>query len=196
MKRIFHNTNRICLFTIPAILFFTDVRVTAQSYLKKDAYNIGGSVSFGFTDTDNLEDERTTKDISVTPSFTYFFSNNFSLGFNFTLEYREDATRTVSTNTLVSKVINKYLIAGPTARYYFHTQNFAPFVETSVGYTNYLKSNDHGIAFTLGAGINYFLNKNIALEPHIIYILSKFFSPNYRINSYTFGMRIFYQIND
>ncbi|MEW6194163.1 MAG: outer membrane beta-barrel protein [Bacteroidota bacterium] len=187
-----------CAALLVIFLFFieTNETATAQSNLKKNAYNIGGGINFGFSDTDNLQLERTTKDIQVTPSVTYFVFENFALGFNLQLEYREETTSDETTGKTVFKLINKFLSVGPTARYYFHTNNFAPFTEASAGYTTFLKSDIHGIAFSLGAGINYFLTKNIALEPHVIYTLNKFFSPDYRINRYTFGIRIFYHISE
>ena len=168
----------------------------AQSKLQKSAYNLGGAISFAFSDTDDLDNEATTKDILITPSFTYFVSDNISLGANLQFEYRETSTRNAASNQVLSRSINKFLVIGPTGRYYFHTRNFTPFIETSLGYTTFLTSNDHGIAITLGIGINYFITSNIALEPHVIYTMSKFFAPDYRVNRYTFGVRIFYQINN
>ena len=185
-----------CVLIMSLLFILINEKLNAQNYLKKNAYNFGGSISFAFSDTDNLDDEATTKDISVAPSFTYFVSDNLSIGMAFQFDYQEDALTHQANDSLISRTVDKFLNVGPTARYYFHTRNFAPFIETSVQFTTFLHSNDHGIAFSIGTGINYFITKSIALEPHVIYSWSKFFSPNYSINKYMFGIRIFYQIND
>ena len=199
--KIIHRTfcsiiMKIFTFLIVACILQAYDFIYAQSNLKKSAYNFGGGISFSFSDTDDLDDESTTQDILISPSATYFFSDNISAGLGLQLEYRENATRNIKRDSVLSKSVNKILNVGPTARYYFHTHNFAPFVELSLGYTTFLKADNHGIAASLGTGINYFITQNVAFEPHVIYTLSKFFSPSYRINRYTFGIRIFYQISD
>ena len=178
-----------------AFLFLTFVcsNVFPQSALKKDSYNLSGGFSFAISNTDHPEFDSESKSIVFDPSLIYHILDIFSIGGSISFDYLETK---ITDNTGERKLIARVLNFGPKVRYYFHNQNFAPFVEAAFNYSTIIAEDNKGYSVSIGTGINYFFTKSIAIEPRINYVFSGYADPDYNSNTFRFGVGLNYHINE
>jgi len=150
--------------TLAALIFLVGT-VYADSPVDKGVYSLSGSISYSRI---NGSGESMT---SITPAFMYFVYPNLALGASILYwDFKTDNSESKS-----------YGI-GPVVRYYFGKETIYPFVSAEYTYTKDKNesnfsgfsstSNGHGSRISLGLGIDYFLSKNVALEPIVRYTFS------------------------
>jgi opacity protein-like surface antigen len=140
-------------------LLFSSISL-AQPALEQGVINLNGTLSFSRQSSDDINDGNSV--LSLNPQAGYFVINNLSAGLS--LSYNN--TRFLGRNFTTWSI-------GPSVRYYIGGNNIIPFA--SVGYSYFEEFNSlssellKGNSLTLGAGINYFLNQNVALETVVNY---------------------------
>lgn len=133
----------------------------ADSPIEKDTYSLSGSISY--SESDNSSFGR-SKDLFVYPGFLYFISPNLGIGGR--LQYWHSSDNTFN--------YKSYGVA-PAIRYYFTQNNSMPFIELSYGYEKSKSSSSsntsrgHSKSAGIIFGLDYFLSRNVALEPSIAY---------------------------
>jgi hypothetical protein len=178
-----NRTNDFSVFTI-GIHFYSDSQpkivhpptlAESKSPIDKGSYLLSGGLSYTYTSSegeywDNQKGERTSKNFTISPGIYYFFLPNFAAGGTFTyskINYKDNIFGMNQNWTSSS------FGAGPGLRYYFIGKNPYPFV--SLSYLSTTSDSDNAITastssdLSLGVGANYFLSKNIAIEPFIHY---------------------------
>jgi opacity protein-like surface antigen len=121
--------------------------------LSKGSYSLAGSIQYTSSSMSDNYFSTNVGTLSITPQFTYFVVDHFSLG-GFISYY--NITPNIS-----------YGSFGPLLRYYFYVKDVNPFLEASfdvsIGeqYTN--------VGFGLKGGLEYFLSNSVAVEPSISY---------------------------
>lgn len=137
--------------------------VNADSPTDKGVYSLSGSISYSRTTYDSTNGGD-SKRIIVTPAFKYFIYPNLAIGSSILYSYFK---------TDISE-IKKYGV-GPVVRYYFGKDTIYPFISVEYTYTKNksgLSSESDGSDLSFGFGIDYFLSKNVALEPMVRYTYS------------------------
>lgn len=133
--------------------------ITASSYIEKGTWNISGSIYF----TDNLtNDDYSEKYFDITTGVYYFVHKSISIGSDISYARMWD-----------DDDITHYYTINPGVRLYFLTgNNIYPYIKMSGEY--YLVKYSDGTFYDIigtnyGFGIDYFIRKNIALEPYFNY---------------------------
>jgi outer membrane protein W len=144
-------------------------KVYAESPTEKGVYSLSGSVSYSHS-KDNASGD-TTKTISVYPAGFYFVYPNLAIG-----------TSIIYSDSKASGLEYKYYGIGPVVRYYFGKDTILPFLSLEYLYTrnkgkmtfggSSSDSTGRGTDISLGIGVDYFLSKNVALEPIVRYTFS------------------------
>ena len=133
---------------------------TAKSPLDKGVYSLGGSISYRNVDSNGGNNSNMFQFI---PSGRYFILDNIAVGGSLTYE---DSSGDFD--------IKSYGI-GPNLRFYLPNETANPFFEA--GYS-YLKTEFDGLAissnttthdYSIGLGLDYFISKNVSIEPIIKY---------------------------
>ncbi len=127
--------------------------------LNKGSYSLSGSIQYSSSSMSDSYFSNNVGTLAITPQFTYFVANHFSLG-GFISYYD------ISPNTSTAAL-------GPLFRYYFYVKDVNPFLEASFN----ISIGDHytNVGFGLKGGMEYFLSTSVAVEPFISY--------NYMTNS-------------
>ena len=165
-----------------ACLYGQDAQYGGQA-LSKGSYSLAGSVQYSSSSMSDNYFSSNIGTISITPQFTCFVADHFSLG-GFISYY--NITPNIS-----------YGSFGPLLRYYFYVKDVNPFLEASfdvaIGehYTN--------IGFGLKGGVEYFLSGSVAVEPSLAFdYLTDSMSANVAnsttTTTFTFGIGINYFI--
>ena len=148
------------------LLFIFSNNVNAESPIDKGVYSLSGSISFSQLKIDGEEEEINT--FTLYPELVYFVFPNFAIG----------SSILYSRSTWGDLTSTAYGI-GPIARYYLGKEKIYPFILLEY---LFIKSEMEGGSvpvkydrndITLGFGIDYFLSKNVALEPIFRYVLRK-----------------------
>lgn len=140
------------------ILLLVTANVYAESPTDKGVYSLGGSISYRDMDSDDGFDY---KMYQFAPSFRYFIFDNIAIGTSLTY------VKTKGTGIFDGE---SYGI-GPTFRYYLPNKKINPFIEANY---SYLKDKDDDSKstsneFSIGIGLDYFISKNVSIEPTINY---------------------------
>jgi opacity protein-like surface antigen len=146
------------LLAVTALLIFVS-NVNAESPTDKGVYSLSGSISY----TNTNKDGGTM--ISITPAFMYFVHPNLAVGASIIYwDFKDDNFE------------DKTYGIGPVVRYYFGKDAIYPFASVEYTYTKDKFESSfsstytaRGNDLTLGLGIDYFLSRNVALEPMIRY---------------------------
>ncbi len=149
-------------FFVVVSLMILVTNVYADSPTDKGVYSLSGSISYSHTN------EGGGTMILITPAFLYFVYPNFAVGSSIIYwDFKTDNSET-----------KRYGI-GPVVRYYFGKDTIYPFASVEYTYTKNKSESDfsglstsstgHGDDLALGLGIDYFLSRNIAVEPMIRY---------------------------
>jgi hypothetical protein len=146
----------------------------SYSQTEQGSFRVGGGASFTKA---VLNDNNSYRALSLDPSVSYFVVKNFSVGVAIPL-----AASSVKTST--SKYSTSRYSFGPQARYYFPFGNWAFFPEVLYSFgkshsqTSGIGSGDPIIGksetkfseFRLGAGLTYFINRNVGIEGTLHYV--------------------------
>ena len=140
-------------FILSAIVLLSSV---AFSQTEKGKWTVSGNTSLQILNSSNGDDNSTT--VTLNPSAGYFVANNLAVGASLALTSQEGAS---SFSIL------------PTAIYYFPTASqVKPYLQAGIGYGNVKVSGFSmgGLAIGGGAGIAYFINKNVSLDLGLQYL--------------------------
>lgn len=135
--------------------------LSAAAQTEKGSWMVGANfanINFGFQDQDNLTS------IGINPNLAYFMSDNLALGGELNFRFVKEKTDPDATLTYGLQ---------PLVRYYFSKEEKSGiFGQASVGFAGFSHGNssETGLAFSIGAGWNYFINKSVALEVGAKYI--------------------------
>lgn len=150
---------------VAVLLMILVANVYAESPTDKGVYSLSGSISYSHTNKDG------GTSLSIFPTFLYFVYPNLAVGSSIIYwDFKTDNSE------------NKMYGIGPVVRYYFWKDTIYPFASVEYTYTKTKAENDslgssvsssgHGTDLALGLGIDYFLSKNVALEPIVRYTFS------------------------
>lgn len=181
-------TSALLLLIITASLSF------AQNPLKRGVYTIGGSASFMKSNYkfDNIEDKFTY--ITIAPTFGYFVTNNIMINGRLGFSYYESESTMGSGPTY--KGYSRYYIIGVGARYYFNAETIVPFLGINANYTKQFNPESDGRIVSFLGGINYFLSKEVTLEPFVSYEFSSTSLSRYKKTTLSFGIGVNYYLTD
>lgn len=181
-------TSAMLLLIITASLSF------AQNPLKQGVYTIGGSASFmkSTYKLDNSEDKFTY--ITLAPTFGYFVTNNIMINGRLGFSYYE--SEYTSGSGQIYKGYSREYIIGVGARYYFDAETFVPFLGINANYAKRFDPDTDGRLVGFLGGINYFLSKEVALEPFISYEFSSTSLSRTKKTTLSFGIGVNYYITD
>lgn len=144
-------------------------KIYAESPTDKGVYSLSGIVSYSRT-KDNASGDA-TKRITLYPIGFYFVYPNLAIGTS--IIYNDSTTNGLDYN---------YYGIGPVVRYYVGKDTVHPFLSLEYFYTRSKNkmatagfsnnSTGRGTDISLGIGVDYFLSKNVALEPIVRYTFS------------------------
>ncbi|MFH1194780.1 MAG: outer membrane beta-barrel protein [bacterium] len=180
-------------FAVILLVILVQPVLLSQNMIHQDSYNLDGGILFSASNSDHPDYNSKTISIIFNPSFAYHLLDVFSLGGNISYKYSEETIIHANENF---KAITRVFEFGPKVRYYFHTENFAPFVNLSFNYSVVLPAKTKGYGFAIGTGINYFFTKSAALEPQVSYVISKYSNPDYNSRTFQLGIGLTYHISD
>lgn len=179
-------------------LLLSNSLLYSQAALKKGVYSLGGSIEYSHSkNTLNDPSDITVKSstFGFQPSFSYFVIDNLSIGGNVSFIYY-DIEMSSSAYSYDSKAKDRQFGIGPIIRYYFETNNIAPFLEVGGAYSKDIDSKQEGKRFNFSGGFDYFLSNSVGLEPYLSYSIVHFTKPDQNTNSFSIGIRINYFIVD
>lgn len=134
----------------------------AQVHIQKGSLNIAGSMSYSVMSNDELDDDVCT--LHIKPQAYYLLTNNIALGG--TLGYRR---------TSCGDQVSNAIILGPGVKVFFRTGNVYPFVALAYDYIR-TTADDTKLTDTdlnIRGGIDFFIAKNVAIEPYVQYTIKK-----------------------
>ena len=154
-------------FLAVALIIILAFNAYAGSPTDEGVYSLSGSISYSHIN------ENGATSISITPAMFYFVYPNLAVGASFIYwDYDSDYND-----------VKTYGV-GPVVRYYFGKDTIYPFASVEYTYTRSKNEsnfsgfssniNVHGNDLSLGLGIDYFLSKNVALEPIVRYTFSHY----------------------
>ncbi|MCK4641986.1 MAG: outer membrane beta-barrel protein [Candidatus Marinimicrobia bacterium] len=141
--------------------------ISAESPLDKGVYGIGGNVAMdaGYI---NIGDENyNITAVTFRPDFFYFILPRFAVGSTIVYDWTKMYDQ--------PEYVGKYWGLGPHIRYYYLNKAFKPyvFIDYWYGYhkdrTGSNESTSRSNSLNFGTGIDFFLVKNVALEPSLAY---------------------------
>ncbi|MCK9211751.1 MAG: porin family protein [Ignavibacteriaceae bacterium] len=180
------------IFFVITFLFLSGSFLFPQDALKQGVYSLGGSVSYSYSKNTMQGEITKQSNIIVAPSLNYFLIDNLLVGCNISLNYYELEYSTSPSNKF--KNIYRHYGIGPSVRYYFPGNEVVPFVGLSDNYFKEISSKQEGNRISATAGVNYFLTKNVAIEPYLEYSRSSYNKPDQDVNAFSFGLRMNYFI--
>jgi opacity protein-like surface antigen len=132
-----------------------------EVYISKGQWLIGGSGNISLGTVDELDFNQ----FSIAPMGGYFVGNKIAVGLSTGYNYYRSSSQS--------------FFVLPFARYYFTQNKLAPFAEVGYGgswarfeysdTTGDVVEKISGTGYRIGAGLNYFISKNIALEGNLRY---------------------------
>jgi hypothetical protein len=170
------NMKKICVLIM--FLLISRSIIFSQSYYHSGKFNIAGSASFSYS---NYEPpyyaDITEKQISVSPSVSYFLLKGLSAGLEFAYNYYE---KSLDSGSYIED-INMYLTLGPVVKYYFLDRNISPFIKAGYLQSIYnmtesiynTRKSFPGYSIKLGIGLNYFLTNSFSIETSLDYVYNE-----------------------
>ena len=131
-----------------------------ETYISKGQWLIGGSGNISLGTVDELDFNQ----FSIAPMGGYFVGKKVAVGLSTGYNYYRSSSQS--------------FFIQPFARYYFAQNKLAPFAEVAYGGSwarfEYQGSTGEtvkisGTAYRIGAGLNYFISRDVALEGHLRY---------------------------
>jgi len=163
-----------CLYLLLIIVAIISDYCFPQSFLYSGLFSVSGSASFSYSHSNpDYFVDITEKEISISPTISYFIINNLSAGIEVAYNFYQKAYD--SDNYIED--INMYLSIGPVIKYYFIDDKIAPFVKVAYlqSIYNEIESVYHsresfpGFTVKGGFGLNYFFIKSFSVETSIDY---------------------------
>ncbi|MCH7731062.1 MAG: hypothetical protein IIB44_00895 [Candidatus Marinimicrobia bacterium] len=163
----------VLLITIPTL-------TVAESFINKGTISISGEMSYKKIDT--KQSKSVVTKFSISPGISYFILPSIAIGIKYI--YRIDQYDYPESYPSDSKDVIIINELSPEIRYYFTQNKLAPFslisftkyffntkkyIDSDIYDLNKISSN----TITIGIGVDYFLTKQIAIEPRITYSFSK-----------------------
>ncbi len=178
MKKIFF------LLMVP----FISITSYSQSYFPSGLINVSGGASISYSKSEQeIIGDIKTLEIKFAPAVSYFIIDKLSIGLEVSYNYYEKRIDP----TLSFQDFEMFLGFGPVVKYYFLDNNISPFIK--IGYShdifNITDSYFHrrkyfpGYSVVAGAGFNYFLTDDLALETSLDYSYSLKKKETYSRNS-------------
>lgn len=166
----------------------------AQNPLKQGVYTVGGSANFMKSNYkfDNIEDKFTY--ITIAPTFGYFVTNNIMINGRLGFSYYESESTSGYGPTY--RGYSRNYIIGVGARYYFDAETIVPFLGVNANYTKRFDPENDGRVVGFLGGINYFLSKEVTLEPFISYEFSSSNLSRLKNTTFSFGIGVNYYLTD
>ena len=145
---------------IAALIIFISGILCGQNLTGRGTYSINGTISFTSYSQEGVDNNTTV--LNFNPGVDYFIIDNFSLGLSVSLQ---EVSYGGSSSTTWA--------VGPSARFYLGKEHARPFFllgyaygqQNSSVYGDDLKESD----IKLGAGLDYFLTDNVAIESIVSY---------------------------
>ena len=148
------------LFKQSFLLVFIFSYLAYSQHTDKGVYILSGQVSYTSISVENVDG--TYNYLSIDPLFAYFVANNLAIGG--TLRYYNQSHSGASAT---------YWGIGPAIAYYINTGNVSPFVMASYVYSSRSSSSMDDSSsesdIILGFGTDFFLSKNVSIQPLISY---------------------------
>jgi outer membrane protein len=152
---------------LPLLAFIFTV-IYAHAQTGKGSFLVSGSMSFSHGNSNGLT-LHTSNTLSITPRVGYFLMDHVALGVSLPLSVTRDHSDTPISGTSQGRSIG----IGPFIRYYIPIDQKL-YVVTEAGYSwNYYHSENsqsttvqkqQSRQLNFGAGVSYFINKNVGIE--------------------------------
>ncbi|MBN2000344.1 hypothetical protein JW935_22530 [candidate division KSB1 bacterium] len=157
------------LLSFLCFLLFTGITFS-KSPTDQGVYSISGGASYSSTSSEGSDDNYNV--ITLAPGFYYFAMPNLAVGG--TLTY---------TNVSMGDYSSTTTGLGPGVKYFFNVGNILAFASASYSFSSIkIKDSDDAHKYTdiaLGGGVEFFLSRNVSLEPFIGYhIMSSKYGDN------------------
>ncbi|MBI3187906.1 MAG: outer membrane beta-barrel protein [Gammaproteobacteria bacterium] len=162
---------RVRYFICGVLLAGSASAVQAEGPMNTGTYSISGSVSYSNNEQASFSQSTGNitlkeKSIRLFPGFMYFVQPELAIGAS--LQYAKTSGDVTGLDTIG---------LGPVVRYYFLTEDMYPFIEGEYIYSQ--SKTDDGFesnvrTATVGLGMDYFLARNVAIEPMLTYSDSSF----------------------
>lgn len=141
--------------TLLTLLLLLSCSLGAFAQTEKGNKEVGGSFSMSYTPKSSLFN------FALTPQFGYFIIDNLSVGGTLSVDFSTSKGQSTSTLAIL-----------PTAKYYFEASpKLKPYLMLQVGGGVMSAKSDFGVSATSsvfqfggGAGVAYFLTRNVALD--------------------------------
>lgn len=159
------------------ILINSSVSFT-QSYLSSGLFNVSGSASFSYSESEQLYlGNITEKEIQFAPAISYFFIDKISVSVELAYNYYEKTFD----REIVNSEIEMFISFGTVIKYYLLNNYISPFIKAGYFHnifniTDYYSNNRKsfpGFSAEIGIGINYFVTKSFAVESSLDYVFSQ-----------------------
>lgn len=168
---------------ISAVLIIFSTLATAQEggYIRKGMSRLSGAAAFSWnhqsldeTNGGASHIDSKTLQFSLSPSYSRLITNNLELGGVFSFMYNKyDTEFSFPDNSIKNSSYYLSIGVGPAVRYFFTADNMVPFVGVSYLFSY---SGQQGVGsketmtnLNMGAGLDYFISDNTAIEPSITY---------------------------
>lgn len=145
--------------------------------IRKGTWNLGGELSFGKSNYENkgaTSYETNNLNFSFSPKAGYAISDNFIIGLGLGYSYQNFEG---SEDSFIKNMKSNSLSVFPYVRKHYNmSSKFSLYLQGEIKYSkswfkqddkNYNTSTDNNLFIGIRPGINYFLNKNFALEASI-----------------------------
>lgn len=166
----------------------------AQNPLKQGVYSLGGSVSLTISNEEFNNVKYKYFNILLAPSYGYFVTKNISINGRFGFSYMEYESSSNMGST--HKGYSRYYSLGVGVRYYFDKETIIPFIGIGGDYSKSYNSESEGKGVSFIGGINYFISKEVALEPFLSYSISSYNGLNQNSSDFRFGVSINYYLTE
>jgi len=181
-------------FCVLVILALCSNFILAQNPIKKDVYKLGGSISLFFNSHDDKYAADNNTSIDISPSLGYFVTNNIMLSGNVGLTISENESSLKNGPTFKSTY--RFLNVGLGMRYYFDSEKIIPFLGISATYSKRINTSLEGNGISFIGGINYFLSREVAFEPAVMYSFSSYNDFNQKNKELRFSIGINYYLTN
>ncbi|MBP7461179.1 MAG: hypothetical protein KBA26_07800 [Candidatus Delongbacteria bacterium] len=182
---------RYGLYAVICLILLSGI-VRAENPLGKGVFTLGGEVFYGSSEfkTDFYNDKYMK--IGLNPSVGCFIHDRILVIAQLGFQYSESEYSSPK-SSYVSKYYYRDFTFGLGFRYYFKAETIIPFIGAKGIYVKDFKSKLEGNEFIGSIGINYFLTREVALEPFVEYT-----KRNYQVNTeetlFNTGIRVNYYL--
>lgn len=163
------------LLTILIVLFSLPTIIPAQQPTDHGVYRLSGNVGVSYTNQNYPGWKEKDLDLTLSPGYSCFVVDNLELGLQLSYSFNYFTMKLSGHDNPNIERSGWYytLYMSPTFRYYFPMEKLLPFVGAKISFYSdehmkFFKSLKSGLS-TISCGLDFFISKNIALEPSINY---------------------------